>query len=197
MGNLYSLMKMDSELAQRAIAAALAGDWKQAVKVNTQILHIEPNNLDALNRIARAYCEIGNVEKAKRTSKKVLKLDPFNGIASKCLKKWERVNAINGAASKTGPLAFLEEPGKTKIVKLINLGDARIVANLDCGDEVQLIPHSHSVSVTTLDGKHVGKIPDDLAVRLINLMRNGGRYQTLVKVAEPEGVKIFIRGIFL
>ncbi|HEX6976737.1 MAG TPA: tetratricopeptide repeat protein [Patescibacteria group bacterium] len=188
---------MDPELAQRAITAALNGDWHQAVKVNTQILQIEPDNIDALNRIARAYCEIGNVEKAKRTSKKVLKIDPFNGIACKCLKKWERVNVTNGSSSKTGPLAFLEEPGKTKIVKLINLGDSKIIANLDCGDEVRLIPHSHSVSVTTMEGKHVGKIPDDLAMRLINLMRNGGTYQTLIKVAEPEGVKIFIRGIFL
>lgn len=188
---------MDPELAQRAIAAALNGDWQQAVKVNTQILHIEPHNVDALNRIARAYCETGNVEKAKRTSKKVLKIDPFNGIACKCLKKWERASQTNGATSKTGPLAFLEEPGKTKIVKLINLGDSKIIANLDCGDEVKLTPHSHSVSVTTFTGKYVGKVPDDLAIRLINLMKNGGKYQTLIKVAEPEGVKVFIRGVFL
>lgn len=188
---------MDSELAQKAISEALSGQWNQAVKTNTLILHIEPDNTDALNRLARAYYELGNLQKAKRTSQKVLKLDPFNGIANKCIKRWQEVNSRkNGSFFRSTPLAFLEEAGKTKMVNLIHIGDARVIANLDCGDEVLLTPHSHTVSVTTPEGKYIGKLPDNLAVRFINLMKNGGKYQTLIKSVQLDNVQVFIRGMF-
>lgn len=187
---------MDYELAQKAINAALNCQWDQAVETNSLILHLEPDNVDALNRIAKAYYELGDIKKAQKASNKVLKIDPFNGIAIKCIKKWQGIRTPqNGTTSHTSPLAFLEEPGKTKMVKLIHVGDTKVITNLDCGDEVALTPHSHSVSVTTLDGKYIGKLPDDLAVRLINRMKNGSKYQTLVKSAQADDVKIFIRGI--
>lgn len=187
---------MDYELAQKAIYAALNNQWDQAVKTNLLILQVEPEDVDALNRIARAYYELGNIIKAKQASQKVLKIDPFNGIAIKCIKKWQKPKIRqDGNTSHPIPLAFLEEPGRTKIVKLIHLGDAKIIANLDCGDEVSLIPHSHSVSVITFEGKYIGKLPDDLAVRLINLMKNGSKYQTLIKSTQVDDVKIFIRGV--
>lgn len=187
---------MDYELAQKAINAALNCRWNEAVETNSLILQVEPENVDALNRIARAYFELGEIKRAQRASKKVLKIDPFNGIAAKCFKKWQGIKTPqNGTASYTSPLAFLEEPGKTKMVRLIHLGDTKVITNLDCGDEVTLTPHSHSVSVITMNGKYVGKLPDDLAVRLINRMKNGSKYQTLIKSAQTDDVKIFIRGV--
>ena len=72
---------MNEDLAQKAVAAALAGDWKEAEKINKQILKGDKSDVDALNRLARAYAEQGNLKKAKETAQKVLKINTFNQIA--------------------------------------------------------------------------------------------------------------------
>lgn len=185
---------MEIDLAQKAVSAALSGDWSQALKLNKKILTENPKDIDALNRLARAYAEIGNIKKAKDSAEKVLKLDPFNPIASKCLAKWKGLT--KGEATGTGPTsgeAFLEEPGKTKIVSLLHLGDSKILAKLDSGDEVYLTPYAHRVSATTYDGKYIGRLPDDLAARLRHFMKYGNEYQVLIKSIAPSEVKVFIR----
>lgn len=185
---------MDSELAQLAISAALTGDWTAAVDANNQILQNDPTDIEALNRVARAYCELGKITKARQISKKVLKLEPFNPIATKSLKKWEDLGdgeLVKASLSK--PHAFLEEPGKTKVVTLINLGEDKLIANLDCGDIVTLSPHAHTASVTTGDGKYIGKLPDNLSARIIDLIKKGIVYETIIKSVDEKNVKVFIR----
>lgn len=185
---------MNEELAQKAVAAALAGDWEEAEKINKQILKNDKSDVDALNRLARAYAEQGNLKKAKETAQKVLKISPFNQIANKSLKKWKSLK--RGETIVSGPSsaeAFLEEPGKTKMVSLLHLGASSVLAKLDAGDEVKLTPHKHRVSVTSLDGKYIGRLPDDIAANLRKLIRSGNEYQTLIKSIEPQDVGVFIR----
>lgn len=185
---------MNEDLAQKAVAAALAGDWKEAEKINKQILKNDKSDVDALNRLARAYAELGNLKKAKETAQKVLKISPFNQIASKSLKKWKSLR--RGETIVAGPSsaeAFLEEPGKTKMVSLLHLSASSVLAKLDAGDEVKLAPHKHRVSVTTLDGKYIGRLPDDIAAILRKLIGSGNEYQILIKSIETQGVRVFIR----
>jgi tetratricopeptide (TPR) repeat protein len=185
---------MNEDLAQKAVTAALAGDWKEAEKINKQILKDDKSDVDALNRLARACAEQGNLKKAKETAQKVLKINPFNQIASKSLKKWKSLR--RGETTASGPSsaeAFLEEPGKTKMVSLLHLGASSVLAKLDAGDEVKLTPHKHRVSVTTLDGKYIGRLPDDIAAILRKLTKHGNEYQTLIKSIEPKDVRVFIR----
>jgi len=68
--------KMEATLAQKAIDLALSGKWSEAVQANIEILKENPKDIDALNRAARAYAETGNVELARKTAAKVLKIDP-------------------------------------------------------------------------------------------------------------------------
>ena len=82
------LLPMDLDLAQKAVTHALAGHWKEAVKLNNEILKKDPKDVDCLNRLAKAYAETGNIKKAKSITEKVLKIDSFNSIAAKALKKW-------------------------------------------------------------------------------------------------------------
>jgi tetratricopeptide (TPR) repeat protein len=183
------------DLAQKAVSAALSGKWEEAIKVNSEILKNNSKDLDALNRLAKAYAELGKIKKAKEISQKVLKIDPFNPIATKCLAKWKAggVNEGGGCSLYSKAEAFLEEPGKTKIVSLLHLGDAGIIAKLGSGDEVKFMPFSHRISVTTFDGKYIGRLPDDLSARLRTLLKCGGEYQILIKSTDPQEVKIFIR----
>ncbi|HJX59513.1 MAG TPA: tetratricopeptide repeat protein [Patescibacteria group bacterium] len=187
---------MEVDLARKAVSAALDANWTEAVKLNKEILRQTPSDIDALNRLSRALAESGKLKEAKRIAEKVLKLDAFNSIATKALSKWKGLRKGESVGSGTNePDAFLEEPGKTKMLSLLHLGDSRIVAKLDAGDEVKFTPHSHRVSVITLDGKYIGRLPDDISARLRKLMSLGNEYKVLVKSSEPSDVKVFIREI--
>ncbi len=186
-----------NKLAQKAISAALNGNWELAENLNKQILKKNSKDIDALNRLARAYIELGKINKAKGTAKKVLEIDPFNTIATKSLNKWKALKKkeLVKDTSPTRPEIFLEEPGKTKIVTLLHLGDEKTVTKLDSGDEVIIQPKTHRVSITTKEGKYVGRVPDDIAARIRKLAKMGNKYQTLVKSVLPDEVKVFIREI--
>jgi hypothetical protein len=187
---------MELDQAQKAVKLALTGNWKEAVKLNNQILKENPKDVDALNRLARAHAELGNIKKAKSLTEKVLRIDPFNTIALKCLAKWKGGSRGRHPLTKVlGAEAFLEEPGKTKLVSLLHLGDSKLLAKLDAGDEVRFSQGPHRLSVLTLDGKYVGRLPDDLSARLRRLTKAGNSYQVLIKSISPEDVKIFVREV--
>jgi tetratricopeptide (TPR) repeat protein len=187
---------MNADLAQKAVTAALTGKWDEAISINNKLLRQDSKDIDALNRLARAYAEKGNIKRAKSTAQKVLKIDPFNPIAGKAVARWKGLrSSLTGPTSTTTAEAFLEEPGKTKIISLLHLGDATVLAKLDSGDEVLLTPHSHRVSVVTSDTKYIGRLPDDLSARLRKLISMGNEYKVLVKSTSPEDVRIFIREV--
>lgn len=185
---------MDSDLAQQAIEEALKGDWKDAVRTNLQILKGTGKDIDALNRLARAYSELGEFSKAKKTAEKVIKIDHFNPIATKALSRWKVAkHGKTDNSPSTTPEAFLEDPGKTKQVTLIHLGDVKLIAELNAGDRVKIACHPHRVSVLTQNDKYIGRLPDDLASRLRKLIKFGNQYEVFLKSTDPNDIKVFIR----
>jgi len=199
------------QLAQQAVQAALRGEWEQAKSLNETILEEFSEDRAALCRLARAYSELGKTEKALTTYKKVLSLDPYNTIAQKAVDRLshnvialsERVRSDSDAAISVHKTnghslihsagAFLEEPGKTKTATLIHLGAPEVLAGIDTGDKVNLVPHAHRVSVETESGEFIGRLPDDLSARIIKLTKAGNEYISLVRAATPNQVRIFIR----
>lgn len=187
-----------NSLAQQAINEALRCNWEKAIEINKEILKSSSTDVDAMNRLARAYAETRQITKAKKLAHNVLKIDPFNQIAQKSLVRWnksEKDHIIRSNEPIAGPTTFLEEPGKTKIVNLINLGSVNILESLNTADEVKISAHSHKVCVTTLDGKYVGKLPDDLSARLRTLIKGGNIYSVFVKSIEKDSLKVFIREV--
>lgn len=183
---------MDSNLAQEAINAALSGDWQKAVDLNSKILKNNPEDVDALNRIARAYAEQGNIVKAQSATKKVLKIDSQNPIALRCFAKWENYKS-NGVSNKVSPDIFIENLSKVKVINLVNLGDVGNFLSLDCGDSVKIVPTMHRISVSTTDDKHIGRFPDDLASRYIKLMKSGNHFEAIIKSTDKTHVQIMIK----
>lgn len=186
-------MKID--LAQKAVNAALSGEWEEAIRLNEQIVLHNPQDLDALNRLAKAYAECGRAELAKKSSKKVLEIDPFNTIALKCIDKWSGKG--NGTLRTVNLLTedFIEEPGRTKIVTLMHIGPVSLLNTLDSGDEVKLNPHGHRLSVVTQDGRYIGKLPDDIAAKLKGMIKLGNSYTAVIKSITSHEVKVFIREV--
>src|SRR3989344_8688802 len=110
-----------SNLSQLAIDAALDSRWGEALKYNKQIIKLDPQNVDALNRQARVYMEMGKSNLAKKYYSEAVKIDPYNPIALKNLKiikSFKPNGVVNGimhinGLSKLSPSLFLQEPGKT------------------------------------------------------------------------------------
>lgn len=187
---------MDDTIAQQAINAALTGEWGKAVTLNSDILAQEPTNIDALNRISIAYAQLGKPRLAITSAKKVLVLDPLNTIAAKNLARYKANKKITliHLTNASGDM-FLEIPGKTRIITLVNLGEPTHVNELAPGDKVNFQVHTHKICVNAINGKYIGRIPDDLSARLRSLIRGGNRYLALVKVANDKQVKIFVKEI--
>ena len=185
---------MNNKLAQKAIKAALSGDWQKAIDFNKDIIQFDSNDIDALNRLARAYAAKGEIDKAKETSNKVLSLDPLNKIAKKSLQKWENIEIDDEISSKpANAVDFLEVPGKTKLIPLINLGDSTIITQLGPADVIFLKAHNHRVCVYTKNDKYIGRLPDDVAARLKKLIEHGNEYDAYIKSCDDTNVLIFVK----
>jgi len=189
---------MDTDgLAKQAVKAAIKGNWQKAVDINRQLIKEDPQNIAALNRLGRAYWELDKIEQAQKTYRRVLVLDPYNLIAAKNLQRLakQRKKLTKKKIDYQSNL-FLEEPGKTKTIKLIKLASAEILSEIRNGQSVKLEPKKRTISATTEDNIYLGTLPDDLSLRLIKLMKGGNRYQAFVKAVDRNNLEIFIREVF-
>jgi hypothetical protein len=194
------------DLSSQAIQASLNRNWREAIKLNTELLKSQPGNIDALNRLAKAELQSGLKTKAELTYKKVLKLDKYNSIATKGLDTIKNFRVVRNGQNPHPPSdfsqAFLEEPGTTKTVSLIRLGDNNVLARLQPGDEVNLAAREHCVSVINSQQEYLGRLPDDLASRLGSFLKAGNVYQAWVKSVtlhdksqDKHTLKIFIKEV--
>jgi tetratricopeptide (TPR) repeat protein len=189
-------MISDQTTAERAIAAALAQDWKEAIRINLLILKIDKNDIESLCRLAFAYLKTGQLLAAKRTYLKVLALDKYNQIATKNLKKMttlKKKDMANEAAGFMSPMIFLEEPGKTKIVECVHVAPAHVLSTLSAGQEVMLKPKNHCIEVRTSSQTYVAALPDDMSFKLHKMMAAGNTYQAIVKGVDKKSVKVMLR----
>lgn len=196
------------DLKTLAIEAALRQDWDIAIKINKNLLKEGPNDIETLNRLAFALMEKGDLIGAKKGYKKILGLDHFNPIALKNLNKLANIRSRTFkkklksdianlfSQKKTSlPSLFLEEIGKTKVVKLKNLAELHIISQLKPGDEVVLSIKRRGISILDKNNTYLGALPDDLAHRLIQFMKHDNQYQAFVKSVDKNYLTIFIKEI--
>jgi tetratricopeptide (TPR) repeat protein len=180
-----------SQLKSQAIQTALVGDWENAIILNQQILEKEPDDIDTLNRLAFALLGQGKIKDAKSLYKKVLSLDMKNPIATRNLKRLsdpasQRINFhINNQ--------FIEEPGKTKIIELINVADKKIIAHLRSGEKLDLCIKRMKIFALDQDNQYIGMLPDDLCKRLIKFIHGGNKYEAYARTVDNNKITIFIR----
>lgn len=191
-------------LNKKAINAALDCRWKEALELNQQITEAEPENIAALNRLAKALFELGKYSQSKKTYQTVLAIDPYNSIAQRNLKLLATFktdartpsNGDNQDKQKMSATSFLQEPGVTKIVNLVKLAEPNKLSILSSGMTVNLIPKTRCISVSGLDTTYLGVLPDDISHQLIKLIKGGNKYSALIKSVKPNGLTILIRETF-
>lgn len=183
-------------LTQLAIQKAINNEWQEAIGLNEQILAENPEDIDALNRIAQAYFNLCQPEKAQKRYSQVLKFDPYNPIAKRNLEKIK--NFINNKNTKTSSLIthfnFIEEPGKTKVISLVRIGEKKVLSQIQTCTELELNIRSQCISLYS-QKDYIGRLPDDIAKKLIWLYKRNNRYKAYVKSIEKDKVLVFIKEI--
>ncbi|MDP3941868.1 MAG: hypothetical protein Q8Q49_06195 [bacterium] len=183
-------------IKSQAIQTALQGDWQKAIDLNQQILKDEPDDIDTLNRLGFAYTSLGNLKHAKSAYQKVLGLDSQNPIALKNLKRLSLVDVKNLSSGQVFiPMnnIFIEEPGKTKVVDLINVADQKVLGKLLCGEFLLLQVKRMKIFVLDNEKRYIGMLPDDLSKRLIKFFNGGNKYEAYVKTVNSHKVAVFMK----
>lgn len=195
-----------SNLSEQAIDAALTSNWKLALKLNKQIIKVDPVNVDALNRLARAYLESGKGNLAKKYYSEVIKIDPYNPIALKNLKiiKSFKPNGIIREneqvqpclKDKLFPSMFLQEPGKSKLVNLLNVAEPQKLSQAFCGMKVEMAVKNRKITIVDSSGNYLGVLPDDISHHLTRLFKGGNKYELFIKSIRVNSLSVIIRETF-
>ncbi len=184
-------------LSNLAIQKAINNQWKDAININLQILADDFEDIDALNRLAQAYVQNGDISKGIEIYSKVVELDQSNSIALKNLSKLKNLDddykkICCSSGHKT--LSLIEEPGKTKFVSLVRLGKPSIIAVLPSCLPLRLNIKNSSIVVYS-NQDYIGKVPDDISKRVIWLIKRNNKYDAFVKESHKNKVIIFMREI--
>ena len=194
-----------TSIITEAIDAALNCKWELALKLNKQIIQIDPENVDALNRQAKACFELGKYNLAKKYYSETLKYDPYNPIALKNLKIIKafkssgftpRLDGHANGSKRISPLLFLQEPGKTKVVSLLKVAEPQKLSQVFPGMSVELCIKNHKLHILDQSGGYLGVLPDDLSYQLIRLIKGGNKYEVFVKSVKVNGLAVLIRETF-
>lgn len=181
-----------------AVQNALKGDWQNATSINKALINDNPNDVEALNRLAFAFTFLGKIKNAKATYKKVLKIDALNPIAIRSLKRLTDTNNYGrGKNLLTTHVynTFLEETGKTKIIELVNTAQPRVIASLRIGQSLTISIKRSKIFIQDMEKQYIGVLPDDIGKRLIKLIKGGNQYETFVRSANSHRVAIFVKEI--
>lgn len=184
---------------EQAVAAALDADWARAAELNQKILETSPDDVEARNRLGRALVEQGRLDEAKTAFTEVLKAEPYNSIA---IRGSQRVNVLleHKAKSvvtntKTQPRLFIEDMGKTGILRLINPAPAHILARYSSGAECDLREQEGLLAVHARDGELLGFLEPKVGRRLIDLIRTGNQYVSAIVSNDPANARVAIREV--
>ncbi len=186
-------------LSEQAITAALEADWTRAAELNKKILEGAPEDVEARNRLGRALLELGKLDDAKAAYAEVLKVEPNNPIA---LRNVTRVGALlehktkqNTTKSKTQARLFIEDMGKTGILRLINPAPLHVLAKYSPGAEAELREQEGLLAVHARDGELLGFLEPKVGRRLIDLLRTGNQYVVAMVSNDHQNPRVAIREI--
>jgi hypothetical protein len=193
------LLRYKQQRSKDAIDLAMQARWQEAVEVNKEIIGSFPEDVDTFNRLGRAYMELGNYAQAKEAYRQSVKLDPYNAIANRNLRRLNDLKETVKAAVETDkvePHQFIEEIGKAGVVALIELAPKEKRALTVAGDKASLKIEGSSLVVENGQGEYLGRVEPKHAQRLIRLMLGGNKYSAVVVKSTADGMTVMARETF-
>jgi tetratricopeptide (TPR) repeat protein len=193
-------VRLRRQRSKQAIALAMQGRWREAVVANQEIITSFPNDVDAYNRLGRAYIELGEYSQAKEAYGRAMELDPYNVIAQKNLRRLSYLSeAAVGSEADSGraePQYFIEETGKAGVVSLYRLAPQQMLAKMVAGDKVYLKVDGTGLTVENARGEYLGQVDPKHSQRIIKLMEGGNRYTAAIVSSNEDRVLVIIREVY-
>jgi len=190
------LIKQRRHSSKHAINLAMEGRWQEAALVNQSIIKNFPNDIEAHNRLGRAYMELGKYQLARQAYNRAMELDPYNAIAEKNLRRLDALGeeaTAEEASPPVEPKVFIEEIGKAGVVNLDHLASKETLAKVDAGDKLNLRVDGSSLLVEDSKGRYLGKVEANHSRRLVKLINGGNQYSVTVISASEDRLVVIIR----
>jgi len=190
------LMRFKQQRSKDAIDLAMKARWQEAVAVNKEIIESFPEDVDTLNRLGRAYMELGDYALAKEAYRRSVKLDPYNAIANRNLRRLNDLKVSTKTAVETDkvePQQFIEEIGKAGVVALVELAPKEERALTVAGDKAVIKIDGSFLVVESRRGGYLGKVEPKHALRLVRLMLGGNKYSAVVVKSTADRMTVMVR----
>ena len=194
-------VRLRRQYSKQAIALAMQGRWREAIVTNQKIIDSFPNDVEAHNRLGRAYLELGIYSQAKEAYGRAIELDPYNTIAKKNLQRLSHLVEEASVSSeedshKAEPHHFIEEVGKAGVVDLYHLGTREILARTAAGDRVNLKIDGSNLVVESSRGEYLGQVEPKHGQRLIKLIEGGNKYTAAIISSAVDKITVIIREVY-
>ena len=190
--------KFRKDLDREAVGLALKGEWERAVEVNRAILELFADDVEVLNRLAKALIELGSYEEAGGALDRITGIAPYNNIARRNRARLEEMRGSSAATTRharraTGaPQLFIGESGKSATTVLRHTPRLLSLVLVSPGDPVTLVIENHGISVYADDGQYLGQVEARLGHRLGRLIEGGNTYACAIVGVSSEGISIII-----
>lgn len=183
------------------LARDLAGEsrWAEAIEVNQQLIERSPKDVNAFNRLGKAYFELHKYRSAYEAYSTAAAIDPANVIAQRNLSRIEPLKAIEEDGEVQAmqqvirPGIFIEEVGKTYVDDLVNVAGQEVLTELSSGNQLTISVDGDDVQVNDQTGRYIGQVEPRLAKRLKELLSLGNRYEVFVTSSSGQSVRVIIR----
>ena len=190
------LVRYRQQRSKEAIDLAMQGKWQEAVDINREILENFPRDVDASNRLGRAYMELGQLAAATEAYSRTIELDPYNAIANRNLRRINDMDQEDGEdvdTDEVAPQQFIEEIGKSGTTSLLELAPKEKRARMVSGDRVFLKVDKSNLIVENRRGEYMGKVEPRYAQRLSRLILGGNQYTATIVTSKADTLSIIIR----
>lgn len=179
---------------REAVALAMDSNWAEAAKVNAEIVEVTPDDLDAWNRLGKAYLELGKAKESRASFEHTLTIDPTNSIARKNIERLSMgsyASSLGGA--KVSHKMFNGDSGKSAQVVLMGVTVGKDRPYLAPGGAIDLRPNNGNLTVFSSDGRFVGIVPPQLGRRLVLMIEAGNRYEGAIAGTTADSVRVVLR----
>jgi hypothetical protein len=192
--------RLRRKASQEAISLAMQSRWQEAVTVNQSIIELFPTDIDAYNRLGRAFMELGEFAKAKEAYSRGLELDPDNAIAQKNLQRLSLLSTskvkVKEERREVSPDLFIGEMGKAGVVNLQNLAPGEVLASMAAGNQVYLKVRGQQLIVENEEGEYLGLVEPPHGFRLARLIEGGNKYTAAIVNIDNSTARVIIREVF-
>jgi len=192
--------RLRRKASQEAIALAMQSRWQEAVTINQSIIELFPTDIDAYNRLGRAFMELGQFAKAKDAYNRAIEHDPHNPIAQRNLQRLSLLPnsrvSVKEERREASPDLFIGEMGKAGVVNLQELAPKKVLAKMAAGNQVYLKVRGRQLAVENESGDYLGLVEPPHGFRLAKLLEGGNKYASAIVNIDHNSARVIIRETF-